>query len=322
MDDEELEQFCRQWVERLSGYREVKRFGGPGDKGRDVVGFLTENRHEGEWDNFQCKQYRKRLGVNEGLLSVGKVLYWASKGGFTSPRKFYFVAPKGLNRELTSLIDKPSEFKKELVRRWDLACASKIVSGEKVAIDAALAEIIDAFSFHEIHKITIDEVMANPATVPLLFEKYGADPGHYPPATVPSSVAAEEMKYLRALVEAYSEREKTHFTDHAEVLSHPTYGPDLRDHRERYFEADAFQKFYRDNTSPQIIATFRRDIHFGIKDKLKTSPGDTLSRIEAVMSHASVISPAGPLAKYAYVPVKQGVCHHLVNDDEMSWAPL
>jgi hypothetical protein len=103
------------------------------------------------------------------------------------------------------------------------------------------------------------------------------------------------------------------------VFAHATHGSDLRDHRERYFEADAFQKFYRDNTSPEIITTFRKDIHFGIKGKLKAPAKDTLARIDTVMAHASTVSPAGPLAKYAYVPVKQGVCHHLVNDDEMSW---
>jgi hypothetical protein len=118
MDDEELEQFCRQWVEGRSGYKEVRRLAGPRDKGRDVVGFLTEQRHEGEWDNYQCKQYRERLGLNEGLLALGKVLYWASRGEFTSPRKFYFVAPKGLNQKLTSLIDKPSEFKQILIGKW------------------------------------------------------------------------------------------------------------------------------------------------------------------------------------------------------------
>jgi hypothetical protein len=200
-----------------------------------------------------------------------------------------------------------------------VACASKIISGQNIPIDPALAAVINAFAFHDVHQIGVDEIMIDPSTVPLLFEKYGADPGDYPRGTVPANISLEELKYLRALVEAYSEREKTTFADHNAVLAHPTLAADLRDHRERYFEADAFQKFYRDNTSPQIIATFRKDIHFGVKDKLKAPAADTLARIESVMSQASMISPAGPLAKYAYVPVKQGVCHHLVNDEEMSW---
>ena len=37
------------------------------------------------------------------------------------------------------------------------------------------------------------------------------------------------------------------------------------------------------------------------------------------MTQAANVQPAGALQKYAHVPVKQGVCHHLVSDDEISW---
>lgn len=46
MDDEELEQFCRAWVEKKLGYFEVRRYAGTGDLGLDVVGFLTDQRHD------------------------------------------------------------------------------------------------------------------------------------------------------------------------------------------------------------------------------------------------------------------------------------
>jgi hypothetical protein len=319
MDDTELEQFCRQWVDKRSGYVEVHRCAATGDKGRDVVGFLSLQRHEGPWDNFQCKQYRTPLDVTQGLRAVGKVLYWASRGEFTTPRRFYFVAPKGLNQKLAALIDKPGEFKKTLISKWEASCGKAIIKDQNLPLDQPLLDVINAFPFHEIHKITIDELMDDASIIPLLVEHWGADPGQYPAGIVPALVGEQELKYLRALVDAYSERENVIFADHEAVFAHNEHGPDLRAHRERYFEADAFQKFYRDNTSATIIKTFRNEIHFGIRDKLKAATSDTLARIEAVMSQAAIVSPAGPLAKYAYVPVKQGVCHHLVSDDEISW---
>jgi len=128
------------------------------------------------------------------------------------------------------------------------------------------------------------------------------------------------MGYVQELIDAYGERAKSPFKDTTEVLGHAEHGPDFRRQRDRYFEADAFQKFYRDNTSASVIAGFRKDIHYGVVDHWKEPAPDTLARVEAVMKHAGTITPAGPLAKYAHVPVKQGICHHFVNDGEMSWA--
>jgi len=321
-DDEELEIFCRQWVDRKSGYDKVERFAGTGDLGRDVVGFLTPQRHDGAWDNFQCKQYKRKLSEGDGLLAVGKVLYWASQGRFSVPKKFYFVAPKGLSRDLATLVDQPSKFKAALVAKWGTACATKIVQGQTLTLGAALQQAIDGFDFANVEKITIDEIMADKATVPLLVEYYGADPGEYPAGVVPADVTAEELRYLAQLVDAYGERAQKKFSGPAAVLDDPAHGPSLRQHRESYFEADAFQKFYRDSTSPKIIDAFRRDIHFGIKAQLGAPSADTLARVDAVMTQASVVSPAGPLAKYAYVPVKQGICHHLVNDEVISWKSM
>lgn len=319
MNDTELEQFCRQWVEKKSGYFEVKRFAGTGDLGRDVVGFLTDQRHDGEWDNYQCKQYRSGVAKSQGLLAIGKVLYWAWKGEFTAPKKFFFVAPKGLARLLDGLIDKPKALKSALLDEWDSVCAKAITKKVTITLDASLRAFIDAYEFENIHSIDIDGVMSDTAVKPLLIEKFGADPGTYPPAVIPAEVESSEMRYIGELVEAYAERAGASFADHHAVLNDLEYGPDMRRHRDRYFEADAFQKFYRDNTSATVIAGFLRDVHFGVVDSWNAAASDALARVEAVMTQAGTVTPAGPLAKYGYVPVKQGFCHHFVNDGKMSW---
>ncbi len=319
MDDEELEMFCRAWTEKKSGYVEVKRIAGTGDMGRDVVGFLTDARHDGPWDNYQCKQYRKSVSRSQGLLAIGKVLYWASQGHFSPPTNFYFVAPKGLARKLELLIDKPSELKKALIDGWATVCANSITRKVAVPLDAKVMGVINSYDFSNVRIVTIDDMMDDPAVKPLLIEKFGADPGKYPTAAVPMDVQDIEMRYIDELVEAYGERAKEPFANHAAVLANVEHGPDLRRQRERFFEADAFQKFYRDNTSASIISGFRKDVKFGVIERWKVSADDTLARVEAVMNHAATVTCAGPLAKYAHVPVKQGICHHFVNDGELSW---
>src|SRR5690349_3682298 len=57
LTDEQLEQFVREWISHKKEYVEVERLTGPGDMGRDVVGYLTKKRSEGPWHNYQCKQY-------------------------------------------------------------------------------------------------------------------------------------------------------------------------------------------------------------------------------------------------------------------------
>lgn len=319
MDADELERFCREWVEKKSGYHEVRRYASSGDKGRDVVGFLTDKRHDGAWDNYQCKQYLRGISLPQALLAIGKVLYWSSEGEFAPPEHFYFVVPRALTKKLEAIIDKPSELKDALITQWNSACSTSITNTAPIQLSTKIRAVIDTFEFKNVRAITLDDMMADPAVKPLLIEKWGADPGKYPPATVPMTVQSTEMRYISELVEAYGEREKAPFADHVCVLEHADHGPDLRRHRERYFEADAFQKFYRDNTSATMLSGFRKDIHFGVVDRWRAPAADTLARVDAVMDHAGTIAPAGPLAKYAHIPVKQGMCHHFVNDGEMTW---
>src|SRR3546814_3147981 len=90
-------------------------------------------------------------------------------------------------------------------------------------------------------------------------------------------VQPEELVYLKALVDAHNEREPGVYGSHTDIFAHPSHGSNLRTHRERYFEADGFQKFYRDNTPPDIIDNFRRDIHLGVRETLRQPAADQRS---------------------------------------------
>jgi hypothetical protein len=41
--------------------------------------------------------------------------------------------------------------------------------------------------------------------------------------------------------------------------------------------------------------------------------------VNAVMSQAAALLPGGPLARHAGVQVRQGICHHFVNEDRLRW---
>lgn len=144
LTDEQLETFVREWIEYKTEYLKVQRFTGPGDMGRDVVGYLTNQQHEGAWHNYQCKQYGRSLATDVGIAEIGKLLYYSYKGEFTAPTAYFFVAPRGVNRNLRRLISKPSEFKSTLVDNWDQSCAKKIVEGQNIALTPELRAFIEA----------------------------------------------------------------------------------------------------------------------------------------------------------------------------------
>lgn len=319
LSDDELEEFCLKWVEKKKEYLQVHRYAGPNDKGRDVVGFKTNRRHEGEWDNYQCKQYHARVSRSEGLLAIGKVLYWAWKGEFIAPDHFFFVAPRGLTRPLQSILDKPSELRDALINEWESICARAITEKETIVLEPELMAFIEKYPFNMVREINLDGLLSDPAARQLLVERWGADPGQYPMGVVPPEVQEVEMGYIDELVDAYRERTKLDYSNYNAVLEDPKHGLDLQRHRERFFEADAFQKFYRDNTTTETIDGFRKDIEHGVIDRWQAPAIDLLSRIQAVMELAGTVIPAGPLAKYARVPVKQGICHHFVNEGQMTW---
>ena len=319
LNDTDLEKFVREWVGHKKEYVEVERFTGPGDMGRDVVGYLTKKRHEGEWHNYQCKQYGRSLPTAIGIREIGKVLYYSHRGEFTAPTGFFFVAPRGVNRTLRRLISKPGEFKQMLIGKWGEYCAETISEGTQIDLDPALKSFIEAWDFSLIHSISVDAILVDPASKPVMVSWFGEDPGPAPAGTVPPEVESREMPYIRQLLDAYGERERCTYNGDVDVKNHGDHGPHLHMQRERFFDADAFSRFYRDNTMSEEIETLRHDMYHGVVDVHRADHADSLSRVNAVMVQAANVHPSGALAKYARVPVKQGICHHFANEGQLQW---
>lgn len=321
LNDTELEQFVLDWVteKTLKTYDSATRFSGAGDLGRDVVGFLTKNKHEGPWHNYQCKQYAKSLGTGLAIAEIGKILYYAYLKNFTAPTAYYFVAPRGLNRNLEQLIFNPSQFKQKVISEWDNYCSKSIINGTEIPLDAPLQAFIEAYNFSSIDRFNLDGILNDASITPVLFKWFKSDPGSAPKGIVPSQIVDTELPYINQLVDAYSEREGKLISTHEDVSGYPSHQKHLSIQRERFYDADAFKRFYRDNTDNTVIENFENDIYYGIVDTHDSEHKDALTRLTKVMEQAAVISPSGPLATYAKTPIKQGICHHFANEDKVKW---
>jgi hypothetical protein len=321
LTDAQLEQFVRDWTSYKSEYVKVQRFTGSGDMGRDVVGFLTKKGHEGPWHNYQCKQYARTLPTATALAELGKILYFSFRGEFTSPTAYYFVAPRGMNRKLKRYLSKPGELKDAFLNGWNQNCADRIVKDTHIALTPELCAHIETWDFSSVHSISVDEILEDGAGKPVLQKWFGVDPGPAPLGVVPDEITASEAPYIQELLDAYGEREAC-VLNQAQAANHPRHSHHLSMQRERFFDADAFNRFYRDNTMQDEIDILRRDIRHGIDEVHRAAHSDSLSRADAVMTQAANLQPSGALARHARVPVKQGLCHHFVNEGTLKWRKI
>lgn len=320
LKDDELERFVRDWVDRKKAiYAETTRFSGAGDMGRDVVGFLSPARHEGEWHNYQCKQYGKTLPTESGIREIGKILYYAYKGNFTPPTKYFFVAPRGVNRNLEALIFNPSSFKTKLISEWDKYCAEGLIENQTISLDLDLRTFVEGYDFSRVARLTIDDILSDPHIIPVLTKWFGADPGSAPKGAVPSEVQQIELPYIGQLVDAYGDQDGISYDGYLAIEQHPKHGSHLARQRERFFDAAAFKRFYRDNTEKEVLENFELDVYHGVADICDAGHRDKLACVDAVMSQAANIQISGPLGHHAKIAVKQGVCHHFANEDRLRW---
>ncbi len=321
LSDVDLETFVRDWISIRLGrhYNETANFAGTGDLGRDAVGFETNQRHEGAWHNFQCKQYAGSISTETGIAEVGKILYYASEKKFSTPSSYSFVAPKGVNRNLEFLIFNPTEFKRTLISEWDKYCSKSIKKNTAIPLSQQILDTINGFNFSNIYRLDINDILLDADINPVLHKWFGEKLLSPPTGIVPTEFDFSELPYVNKLISAYEERDSIKFSSHDEVRAHPVHGGHIQRQRERYYDADAFKRFYRDSVEKDVIINIENDIYYGVVDVCGLDHQDTLECIDKVMIEAGKISASGPLAEHARVPVKQGICHHLANTDRIKW---
>ncbi|MBI5940505.1 MAG: hypothetical protein HY859_08775 [Caulobacterales bacterium] len=221
-----------------------------------------------------------------------------------------------MNRNLQRLLFKPIEFKQAFIAGWNEHCKNTIIDGASVPLTPELTAFIEAYDFSRIGRIGLDDLLGDPAAKPVLYKWFGADPGPAPLGATPDAVQEDELPYIGQLLVAYSERAGAPIADHQSAAGHPQFGTHLARQRERFYDADAFKRFYRDNTDAAAIEAFESDIYHGVVDTCDGPHADALSRADAVMSQAAAVQPSGVLAQHSRVKAKQGICHHFANEAE------
>jgi len=317
-DATEWEIFISEWQKGLQGYHAVKRLGGAGDHGRDVIGLCGPEACQGVWDNFQCKHYEGPLSTPKACEDAGKIIFHAYRGEFRPPRRCSFVAPRGPTTELRDLLLNPDKFKAELIATWNTRVAGRVVAGEKHLLEGALAAFVEAYDFSSFEYATLDEILDDHRRTAFWAHRFDGVLPPAPSGITPDAIAPGETVYVGQLLEVYSEVTGANLSSIQDLDAHDSWRSDLQKQRIRFYDAEAFMAHYRDQTEPGTIEDFAEQIFDAIEPSVAAHTG-AHPRLTAALTTAGQASPASVLAPRAKVRVKQGVCHQLANEDRVRW---
>jgi hypothetical protein len=317
----EFEEFGKEWVPtQKAKYDLLERQGGTGDHGIDVAGFLTQAKLEGEWHNYQCKQYKRDLTWATAATEMRKMFVAAAAGHFTVPTRYVFVALT-CAPSLQRLISKPSECRTKFLDELSTT-KDKLVTKLDEDERSKVKELAEATDFGMFSCIDLDQVLEEHMTTKHWLARFPQAPPANGPVklTPPARPRSDEARYVQRLVDVYRER----FPDKISTLEQVEDVAEAKLHlmrqRVAFFAAESVRVFARDSTTPEYFDQVKEDIFTIVVEEAGRSHPNGWERHAAVMICAGAVKVTETVLKpYVGPEVRKGVCHHLANDNLLIW---
>jgi hypothetical protein len=319
---EEWEAFTEEWASSLSDqYVKVVRFSGAGDKGLDIVGFLTTSTFSGGWDGYQCKRYEHPLRPTEAYPEIGKIIYHSHRGEYPPPRHHYFAPSRGVGTSLERLLASPQQLKEKVRAKWDEYCAGILEASSRVPLAGSLLQYFDSFDFAVFRSQSVVKMLEGHARTRFHAVRFGGGlplrPSADPP---PAEHQSNESRYIRQLYDVYSEYGGVSISAVTDLASRPEYESDLRRQRERFFHAEALRNFARDTVPERTFEDLQDEIYHAVIEICDGSYTDGFARMRATLQHSTTVTTSpSPLQSVTGVRDRQGICHQLANVDRLIW---
>lgn len=318
---DQWERFVQEWVDSLRDeYELVERCGGAGDMGRDVI--ATVKGDSGAWDNYQCKHYEKALTPGDIWVELGKLAYYTLRGEYSYPRRYYFVAPRGVGPKLSNLLKKPDALRAELLANWEKACRTEITKIEAVECDAMMKAHIASLDFSIFQTMPILRIIEGHAKTRWYAARFGGGlPLRPEPLSPPSVPAANEAVFVGELRRAYVDHLKCDAKDlDAEIDACDDIREHFHDARVEFYSAEGLRTFSRDTLPQGEFERLQDEVHSGIRDEVRGNHSDGYYRILAVVKTARALQlTSNPLTTRITTRDRGGICHQLANDGKVRW---
>lgn len=317
---EEWEGFVEEWGTTLKPRaKAVRRSGGAGDMGVDVAAFLSDSGFTGPWENYQCKRYDHPLHPGDIWVELGKVVYYSFRGEYVAPVKYFFVASQGVGATVGRLLGNAKALKDGLRNNWEQQCRKGISSAQDIPLDGELRKHFDAFDFGIFDAKTVVEMIDEHSSTHFHAARFGGGlPARTLPGAPPAAAAETESRYIRALLDAYGDRDGATYGEAGE-LNAGTARDYLRQ-RERFYHAESLRNFARDTVPEGTFGLLQDEIFHAVVDTCEGEHDNGFERMRATLDRATQVGLlANALSSAVLVQDRQGICHQLTNDGRLHW---
>lgn len=322
-DDQRWEKFVTTWAEikkEAEGYKVIHNISGAGDHGVDVAAYLGEPSESAvPWDAYQCKHYGGPLLPSQVWAELGKLCYYTWNRTYSMPRRYRFAAPRDVSQKLNRLILRPDELKKELIANWDKHCRRGITTQHEVPLEGMLLAHVESLDLSRVGWVPANQLINEYANSPQFYAEFELPLPDRPPAPIPpEKPTSEEQRYVEQLFSVYSEAEGT-TVDRNSLKDFPTHQRHFRNSREHFYTAEGLRRFTREYL-PDAFESFKKDILVGVEDVCASSHSSAMNRLTATTERAVVVQLGAMASKIGPGPAdRKGTCHHLANEDQLTW---
>lgn len=130
------------------------------------------------------------------------------------------------------------------------------------------------------------------------------------------------LKYITELLIVYSEEISTVINSIDELAKYGQYKVHFDFQRKSFYAVETLKQFERDNLplGSDAFERLKEDIFAVIITKIFDTYRNSFDKMNKVLeSCSSIDTSSNPLNISIAVIDKQGICHHLVNEDKLSW---
>lgn len=302
-------------------YARIERRGGAGDKGCDVIACTADTPQAGPFDLYQCKAYGKALGLSDVWTELGKLCVFTHRGDFPVPRRYRFAAPHGVTTPLGNLLDKSVELRTKLIENWATQCESKVSQGQTFPLAGDLKTYVEQFDFSIVHYRPVNELLDLHKKTSHWHVRFKRDYPNRPKAdTPPPEPQPHEMRYVRQLLDAYGQHVNTSIADITALAANLILSQHFHGCRTDFFMADSLNRFYRDQFPEGAFEHVKEQVEQGVRNTVLAPHQSGYHRVCATLSQATGLPLAQTECVYCVLPGdKSGLCHHLANDDKLTW---